>query len=111
MGTVFREDIEATAAQLANSLGPSNPGAPFDPQADPARRRFLMRRLKLLTNLLKWQKYSGKRSGVGELVTDLIRRCMLPVVERAWDIGGEEFTRKVSVSTSSHNADVHQFFR
>ncbi|GJJ15762.1 hypothetical protein Clacol_010040 [Clathrus columnatus] len=99
--TVFREAIAMTTAQLAASLGPANPGAPFDPQADPARRRFLMRRLKLLNNLVKWRKYSGERFAVGELVTDLIRSCVLPVAERAWDIGGEEFVRKAIEFTPS----------
>lgn len=96
--TVFQDSLTVTANQLAISLSPRNSmGAPFDPQADPARRRFLVRRIKLLINLLKWRKYSGERFGIGELVTKLIRSCVLPVVERAWDIGGEDFIRKVSV--------------
>lgn len=67
----------------------------FDPQSIPARRRFLVRRLKLLTNLIKWRKHTGERFGLGETVTLLILRCLLPVSERGWEVGGEEILRKV----------------
>jgi GC-rich sequence DNA-binding factor len=91
----FKEAVKSTYALLAPSFGPSNPGAPFDPQSIPARRRFLTRRGKLLTNILKWRKYTGERFGLGETVTSLIKGCILPVAERGWDVGGEELLRKV----------------
>lgn len=92
---VFREAVVSTQTLLAPSLGPTNPGAPFDPQSLDARRRFLARRLKVLTNLLKWRKYTGERFGLGEHATLLVRRCIFPVAERGWEVGGEEILRKV----------------
>ncbi|KAF8510864.1 nineteen complex-related protein 2-domain-containing protein [Gautieria morchelliformis] len=94
VSTVFREAVISTQTLLAPSLGPSNPGAPFDPYSLPARRRFLVRRLKLLTNILKWRKYTGERFGLGEVATLLVRSCILPVAERGWEVGGEEILRK-----------------
>lgn len=95
MSIVFREAVISTQTLLAPSLGPSNRGAPFDPQSIPARRRFLVRRLKLLTNLLKWRKYTGERFGLGEVATLLVLRCLLPVAERGWEVGGKDILRKV----------------
>jgi GC-rich sequence DNA-binding factor len=96
VSTVFRDAVTSTQTLLAPSFGPTNPGAPFDPQSMPARRRFLMRRLKLLANLVKWRKYTGEKFGVGELATVLVKRCMVPVAERGWEVGGEDVLRKVS---------------
>jgi GC-rich sequence DNA-binding factor len=95
VSNVFREAVVGTQTLLAPSLGPANPGAPFDPQSLNARRRFLARRVKLLTNLLKWRKYSGERFGLGEHATLLVRNCILPVAERGWEVGGEEILRTV----------------
>ncbi|TFY79609.1 hypothetical protein EWM64_g4406 [Hericium alpestre] len=68
----------------------------FDPESVPARLRLLARQRKLLTNLLRWRKYTGELFGIGELVTKLIVSCMLPVAESGWDIGGEDSMRKVA---------------
>ena len=93
---VFHDAVISTQALLAPSLGPTNPGAPFDPQSLPARRRFLMRRLKLLENLIRWRKYTGERVGIGELASKLINTCILAVAEKGWEMGGEDALRKVS---------------
>ncbi|KIJ54945.1 hypothetical protein M422DRAFT_24809 [Sphaerobolus stellatus SS14] len=101
VSTVFRTAVTSTHELLIPSLGPGNPGTPFDPEGLRARRRFLARRIKLLTNLLKWRKYTGERFGLGEIATSLIRECILPVAERGWDIGGEEIVRKIVADTPS----------
>ena len=67
----------------------------FDPQAIPARRRFLARRYKLLRNVLQWRKHAGDRYGLGNLATRLVTSSMIPVAESGWEVGGEEIMRKV----------------
>ncbi|TFY70970.1 hypothetical protein EVG20_g2035 [Dentipellis fragilis] len=70
----------------------------FDPEAVPARRRLLTRQRKLLTNILRWRRYTGEQFGIGELVTKLVENCMLPIAESGWDVGGEESLRKVAAA-------------
>ena len=67
----------------------------FDPQAIPARRRFLARRHKLLRNILQWRKHAGDRYGLSNLVTRLVISSMVPAAESGWEVGGEEIMRKV----------------
>ncbi|KAA1469958.1 GCFC-domain-containing protein [Dentipellis sp. KUC8613] len=70
----------------------------FDPEAVPARRRLLTRQRKLLTNILRWRRYTGEQFGIGELVTKLVENCMMPIAESGWDVGGEESLRKVAAA-------------
>jgi GC-rich sequence DNA-binding factor len=67
----------------------------FDPEAIPARRRFLARRVKLVKNIVRWRKYTGELFGIGDLITKLVNDCMLPIAESGWDVGGEEVMREV----------------
>lgn len=92
--TVFLSEVSATEALITSYLSSSNP--PFDPSAFPARKRFLARRIKLVQNILRWRKYTAERFGIGELTTRILIRCIAPVAERGWDVGGEESMRKAS---------------
>lgn len=76
--------------------GPSQ----FNPEAIPARRRFLARRVKLLKNMLNWQKFTGEQHGVGLLIGRLVDECVLNIAESGWDIGGEEIAKNVSAYIS-----------
>lgn len=69
----------------------------FNPDSIPARRRYLARSQKLLNNTMRWRKYSGERYGIGQLITNFLASCMLPVAEGGWEVGGEDSIRKVSV--------------
>jgi GC-rich sequence DNA-binding factor len=69
--------------------------ARFDPEAIPARRRFLARRIKLLQNVIRWREYTGEKLDIGELCTKLVENSIFPVAQRGWDVGGEESIRKV----------------
>jgi GC-rich sequence DNA-binding factor len=95
--TVFREATENTIQPLTPLLT-NNVGNPmrFDPEAIPARRRFLMKRYKLLTNLCRWRKHVGEKFGLGELVVRLVAECMQPVARGGWEVCGEEIMQKVS---------------
>lgn len=76
-------------------------------EAIQARQRFLQRQLKLLSNGLRWRRYSkgiilpqGSGPGAGVpfeacLVHELVSKCMLPVIEAAWDTGGKEVAEQV----------------
>lgn len=91
----FQKAIEATYELLAPALDPSNPPPPFDPAAMSARRRFLIRRTKLLTGLLSWRKAVGSIVGLDDLVKRLLLDVMLPAARGGWDVGGQEIMSKV----------------
>ncbi|PIL22749.1 hypothetical protein GSI_15442 [Ganoderma sinense ZZ0214-1] len=92
--TVFDAAVTETEMALTPFLELNQPR--FDPQAIPARRRFLTRRHKLLRNILQWRKYAGDRYGLGNLATRLVASSMLPVAESGWEVGGEDIMRKVA---------------
>ncbi|OBZ68654.1 GC-rich sequence DNA-binding factor 2 [Grifola frondosa] len=91
--TVFQAAVRVTDGLIPRYLSLNKPR--FDPEAIPARRRFLMRRYKLLRNIIQWRKYSGEKFGIGSLVTELVSGCMLPVAESGWEVGGGDCMRKV----------------
>lgn len=84
---------EAVAAPYFALRRPPN----FDPESIPARRRFLARRYRLLRSLVWWRRYAGDRGGsVVELVGRLVEGVMLPIMESGWDVGGEDYARKIA---------------
>jgi GC-rich sequence DNA-binding factor len=91
--TVFANEVSFTESALVPYLSLNNP--PFNPESIPARHRFLARRIKLIQNLLRWRKFTGERFGIGQLITKLVDRCIIPVAECGWDVGGEERIRQV----------------
>ncbi|KAG6836834.1 hypothetical protein H0H93_002514 [Arthromyces matolae] len=93
--TTFQVAIADTEVLLAKFRAVQRGIPAFDPQAIPARRRFLCRRVKLLQNLLRWRKHTGERFGVGALTTQLIEQCVMEVAETGWEVGGEDISRKV----------------
>jgi len=72
-------------------------GPPISPETIPARRRFLARRVKLLTNLLRWRKFMGDHHEACLLATRLVDDCILGVAESGWDVGGEEIAKNVCI--------------
>lgn len=90
---VFQQAVQAAESTLGPHLQLNNPR--FDPEAIPARRRYLNRLIKLLSNIVRWRKYSKERYGIGMLLTTLSTNCMLPVAESGWEVGGEDCMRKV----------------
>lgn len=95
--TAFQRAVETTESTLVPYLALNN--ARFDPEAIPARRRYLARRTKLASNIVRWRKYSGERFGIGMLLTTLSTRCMLPIAESGWEVGGENCMREVCLLT------------
>ncbi|KAI0916948.1 hypothetical protein AcW2_007207 [Taiwanofungus camphoratus] len=89
----FRAAVESTGTLLSSYLALDS--TRFDPEAIPARRRFLTRRYKLLRNLIQWRKYTGERFGIGQLAMTLVDNDMLSVASSGWEVGGEECMRKV----------------
>ncbi|GBE83032.1 nineteen complex-related protein 2-domain-containing protein [Sparassis latifolia] len=90
---VLQAAVASTESFLPSYLALSK--SRFDPEAIPARRRFLTRQCKLLYNIINWRKYSGEKYGIGQLATRLVDSCMLPVADSGWEVGGEETIRKV----------------
>lgn len=91
----FHKVLDQTYELVRPALSPNNPPPPFDPGAIPARRRFLFRRIKLLTGLLSWRKAVGNIVGVDDLVRRLLIDVMLPVAYGGWEVGGQEIMSKV----------------
>lgn len=91
----FQRVIEDTLTLVLPALDPSNPPPPFDPESVPARRRFLVRRIKLLINLLAWRKAAGTIVGLDDLARRLLVDVMLKVAYGGWEVGGQELMSKV----------------
>ncbi|KDQ62610.1 hypothetical protein JAAARDRAFT_203706 [Jaapia argillacea MUCL 33604] len=88
----FHDAVTALLFVVSQHLTLSNPR--FDPEAIPARRRVLARVSKILSNILRWRRYSSEVFGIGELATKLVRDGLLLVAETGWEVGGEEASRK-----------------
>ncbi|KAH8114705.1 nineteen complex-related protein 2-domain-containing protein [Phellopilus nigrolimitatus] len=96
IATSFRQAVESTLATLQPYIDRQH-SAKFDPEAIPARRRFLVRRYKLTNNIARWRKYSGEKFGIGELISKLTSDCIYPVAESGWEVGGEEIMQKARI--------------
>ena len=84
----------------------------FDPEAIPARRRYLARARKLLDNMLRWRKYAGGRYDLGAIVTTLLTKCIVPVAESGWEVGGEDVLRKVGINAlATHRILMGNLYR
>lgn len=91
----FRSAVEETESLLAKFEASNASAAPFNPEAIPSRRRFLLRRVKLLKNLWRWRRYTGEKFGVDQLITRLVEKCFIGVAEGGWGIGGSDATQTV----------------
>ncbi|KAK0201965.1 nineteen complex-related protein 2-domain-containing protein [Desarmillaria ectypa] len=96
MLTLFDNAIAETEALVSKYKSLDQTAMPFNPDSIPARRRFLVRRIKLLQNLSRWRRFTGERYGIGQSITRLVDGTLLPIAEGGWDIGGEELMHKVS---------------
>lgn len=91
----FESAIGSTETLLAKHKAVRHALSSFDPEAIPARRRFLNGQIKLLRNLVRWRKHTRERYGVDLLVKRIVGTCILDVAEGGWEVGGEEIARKV----------------
>lgn len=91
---VFRDAVTSTYDLVKPGLD-STSAPPFDPAALHARIRFLSKRLKLLTMILRWRKFAGELFGIGETVHRLTKDIMLPIALGGWDVGGRDIMIKV----------------
>ena len=73
----------------------------FDPEAIPARKRYLNRRVKLVQTLLRWRKHFGKCAVAEGLVKRAVDGMIVPVADGGWEVGGEECLRKVRLGVST----------
>ncbi|KAF9649765.1 hypothetical protein BDM02DRAFT_3094186 [Thelephora ganbajun] len=90
---VFQSAVDAEEQLIGPYLKVNQPR--FDPEAIPARERYLNRRVKLVQTLLRWRKRSGQGSGVESLVKRVVDVVIVPVADGGWGVGGEECLRKV----------------
>ncbi|KAJ4482295.1 nineteen complex-related protein 2-domain-containing protein [Lentinula aciculospora] len=96
--TCFTKAVTENEVLLAKFTSASNyrSASTFDPEAIPARKRYLSRQVKLARNLMIWRKSTGELFGVGQLITRVVDGCVLDVADSGWDIGGEEALKKIA---------------
>lgn len=92
--TTFGRSLEADAALIGPWLERGST-MKFDPKAIPARRRYLTRRRKLVSNMVRWRKYSGEKFSIGDMIIKMVNESILPVAKTGWDVGGGEVMQKV----------------
>jgi GC-rich sequence DNA-binding factor len=92
---VFQRAFDAEKTLVAPYLHVNRPR--FDPEAIPARKRYLNRRIKLIEGIIRWRKYSGEILGIGRLIRRLIDEILVPVAEGGWEVGGWNCLRKASL--------------
>ncbi|KAI5121072.1 hypothetical protein M0805_008586 [Coniferiporia weirii] len=100
VATSFHQSVE-NAVTISRPYFESGNIAKFDPEAIPARRRFLMCQYKLVSNLVRWRKYAGEKFGVGEMVGRLMNECIRPAAESGWEVGGEDVMQKACLCAHS----------
>ena len=97
VSVVFHAAVDTEEQLIGPYLKVNQPR--FDPEAIPARRRYLNRRVKLVQTLIRWRKHSGQGSGVENLVKRAVDAFIVPVADGGWEVGGEECLRKVRFRT------------
>ncbi|KAF8887184.1 nineteen complex-related protein 2-domain-containing protein [Infundibulicybe gibba] len=93
---VFESAIADTEDILATFTSVHHGATAFNPEAIPARRRFLARRIKLLRNMVQWRKFTGERFGMSQLITKLADGPILVVADSGWEVGGEAVARHIA---------------
>lgn len=101
--TVFDRATLQTEELIARSKDAAPRQPVFDPEAIPARSRFLARRIKLVQNLMRWRKFTGEMLGAGEMASRLVDGCIRSVAEEGWDVGGEAAMQKVRRGSVQRN--------
>ncbi|KAF9221600.1 hypothetical protein BS17DRAFT_711194 [Gyrodon lividus] len=91
--SIFDGTTSDLEALLAPFVGFNRPL--FDPEAIGARQRLLTRVSKLLEIMVRWRKYAGKKSAVGQVCTRLVNNYVLLIAESGWEVGGELKVRQV----------------
>ncbi|KAH9980300.1 nineteen complex-related protein 2-domain-containing protein [Lactifluus volemus] len=90
---VFQDTVNSLRSSQDPFLALDKP--PFHPEAIPARKRLLSRQEKLMTNILRWRRYTNSQFGIDEVARNLLMNCILPVAKSGWDVGGEECVQRV----------------
>jgi GC-rich sequence DNA-binding factor len=93
----FETTVSDTEARVSRYRSTARAAPAFDPETIPARRRFLAKHVKLLQNLMTWRKHTGERFGIGALATRLVDSCIVDFAQDGWEVGGDEFARRVRI--------------
>jgi len=92
----FCEAIAVTRKLLDAALRAGSSNVGFDPQSIPARRRFMVRQLKLLVNLITWRRLASDalELEIDDVIKRFINEVLTPVANTGWEVGGEEMLQK-----------------
>ena len=93
----FRKVITTTREQVKRFAGTDGSRATgFQPESPSARLQFMIRTARLLTNLLRWRRYTKERHGLGLLCGEILNDILLPLARGGWEVGGGDALRKAS---------------
>lgn len=107
--SIFQQAVNDFMSLQDPFLAQSNP--PFHPEAIPARKRVLARQEKLMNNIIRWRRYTKSLFGIDEVAKSLLINCILPVARSGWEVGGEEYIRRVSFFYSKFRICQLKVFR
>ncbi|GAA97057.1 uncharacterized protein L969DRAFT_96943 [Mixia osmundae IAM 14324] len=98
--------LQSLVAPLLDQI--NLPSSKIDASAIHARSRMLRRSFKLLVQAMRWRRYAVKlrlasstavvgTAGTWDdlLVTEMVTKVLLPLIEASWDTGGHEQARKI----------------
>src|ERR1700744_3180717 len=94
----FRKAIESTTQLIQSALSSSKPlvrGMSPYPTQQMACKRFINRRIKLLSNMMRWRKHAGDLYGIGNSIGELVERCLVPVLFKVKDVEGLGLKRQL----------------
>ncbi|KAJ3784612.1 nineteen complex-related protein 2-domain-containing protein [Lentinula aff. detonsa] len=92
----FAEVVSENEALLVKYTADYQSASGFNPEAIPARKRYLAQQVKLIKNLIKWRKSTGELFGVGQLITRVLDGLILNAADSGWDVGGEEALKEIA---------------
>ena len=75
----------------------SSRAAGFQPESLSGRLQLMARAARLLTNLLRWRRYTKERHGLGLLGGEILSDILLPVASDGWEVGAGDALRKARI--------------
>ncbi|KAF8262278.1 GCFC-domain-containing protein [Lactarius quietus] len=92
--SIFQDAVNDLASLQEPFL--ASDSAPFHPGAIAARTRLLAHEEKLMTNILRWRKYTNSLFGIDEVVKNLLVECVLPIAKTGWEVGGQVYVHRIT---------------
>ncbi|KLT41564.1 hypothetical protein CC85DRAFT_261824 [Cutaneotrichosporon oleaginosum] len=107
---IFTSTITTLAQAVAGAAGPMATRAPpYNPAARNAMRRFVRRRIKLISNLAQWRRLAPD---VTDLIARVVSLTLRPILAKTWaEGGGDEMGAKVLAMAQGLPPNLVQFLQ